>query len=290
MAEKIDMAGGGMLEREIESAARVAAQAAAEAGREIERIRRSGDLAVRYKAESNLVTAADTAAERIIIDRIRTVFPADSILSEEFNPDYTKADFSHGRLWIIDPVDGTTNYARGHNHVGISIAFAIDGAVQSAIVHAPFQGETFTAVRGLGAFMNGMPIHVSEVSRLKSALVATGFPYVRDELTQISSRVADVLSACQDIRRLGAASLDLSWVACGRLEAYYEDVQPWDMAAGGLIAREAGAAVLHLGSGGALPDEINGQGLLVCVPALAGQFIELLSDRMSSKTIRSQER
>jgi myo-inositol-1(or 4)-monophosphatase len=149
-------------------------------------------------------------------------------------------------VWIIDPIDGTTNYAHGHFQVGVSIACAIDAKVVAGAVFAPFLGELFTASLGAGAFLNGEPISVSPTDRLESALIATGFPYDRANVPNICKRLQALLSRCRDIRRLGAASLDICWVACGRLDAYYEEtINPWDGAAACLIAREAGARIGH---------------------------------------------
>ena len=153
---------------------------------------------------------------------------------------------ANGPVWVIDPIDGTTNYAHGHYQVGVSVAFAVDSTVLVAAVEAPFLGESFSAIKGQGAFLNGKPIQVRTISSAEEALVATGFPYRRGNLKNICSRVERVLGRCRDLRRIGAATIDISWVACGRLDAFYEEgLMPWDVAAAGLIAREAGATVGH---------------------------------------------
>jgi myo-inositol-1(or 4)-monophosphatase len=198
------------------------------------------------KAARNLVTTADLASEKAIIETILGHFPTHAILAEESSDPASAATFNTGPVWIIDPIDGTTNYAHGHNQVGVSVAYAVDGVVHAGAVLAPFQGELFTATKGGGAFCNNDPIRATETQTLSDALIATGFPYDRSNIDRICARLLHLLRTCRDIRRIGAASVDISWVACGRLDAFYEEtLSPWDGAAGCLIAREAGAKVGH---------------------------------------------
>jgi len=220
---------------------------AAERGAAIAREQRETlSVEVSFKAARNLVTTADLACERAIIDFIQERYPGHTILAEESSALVTPERCQQGPVWVIDPIDGTTNYAHGHYQVGVSIAFAVDGTVLAGVVAAPFLGEVFTAIKGRGAYCNGRPIRVREVAAIDDALIATGFPYKRENLKNICSRVERVLGQCRDLRRIGAASLDISWVACGRLDGFYEEtLMPWDIAAAGLIAREAGAQVGH---------------------------------------------
>ena len=206
--------------------------------------RASLSVSVSFKGDRNLVTTADIACEKVIIDTIREAFPDHQILAEESAQSTSPDAYAHGPVWVIDPIDGTTNYAHGHFQVGISIGCAIDGIAYAGVVAAPFLNEVFTATKGGGAFCNGQRISISGVDSITDALIATGFPYDRSNAAAISARLERILRQCRDIRRLGAASLDLCWVACGRLDAYYEEcLNPWDCLAGGLIAREAGAAI-----------------------------------------------
>lgn len=236
-----------------------------EAAKIITSLRASRSVNIEKKGVRDLVTRADREAESIIRSIIAERFPDHGFLGEESSGELLAVPDLSGPLWIIDPVDGTTNYAHGHPAVGISIAFAISGIVQVGVVASPFQDEVFEAVRGKGARLNGAPIRVSGAEFLSEALVATGFPYNRSDISSIMRNLAEVLPVCRDIRRIGAASLDLCWVACGRLDAFYETLLPWDLAAGALIAREAGAVVGHFGppptSG--WPDELRGERLLV---------------------------
>ena len=204
------------------------------------------NFSVSFKGSRDLVTSADVACEKSIKETIRSHFPDHTILAEESTQDRSPKEYGTGYVWIIDPIDGTTNYAHGHPHVGISIACALNGSVIVGVVVAPFLNETFTATKGEGAFLNGNKITCTSTDTIEGMLVTTGFPYSRDNIKNICGRIERVASQCRDIRRLGAASLDLCWVACGRLDAYFEEtLRPWDGAAGGLIAKEAGAVIGH---------------------------------------------
>ena len=188
---------------------------------------------------------------------------------------------------MIDPIDGTTNYAHGHFQVGISIGFTWDGMADVGVVAAPFLDEVFHATRGGGAFLNNKRIAASDTRLIADALLTTGFPYQRDNATNISHRIKRLLGRCRDIRRLGAASLDLCWVACGRLDGYYEEcLQPWDCVAGGIIAREAGAIIAHFDYDNDLqratqdyPGDLYVDNIVVANPALMDEFLSVLNQR-----------
>lgn len=260
----------------------LALEAARAAGKIVVELRSSNSLTVSYKAARSMVTSADLAAEKLIIESIKKEFPSHSILSEEGYSEIQPQNLKIGPWWIIDPVDGTTNYARGHLHVGVSIAFAVDGVVQCGVVHSPFLQETYTAVRGDGARLNGEQISVNRESSLAQAIIATGFPYVRDNVEGLAERVRVILGHCQDLRRLGACSLDVSWVASGRLDAFYETVSPWDMAAAALVAREAGAltANLHRPMGEkSLPADLDGQNFFAAAPAIFDELKGLFTGK-----------
>lgn len=224
----------------------VAVKAAHQGGAIAREQRADSSVSISLKAARNLVTTADLAAEKAIIETILAAFPGHKFLAEESSQNAKPEDFASGPVWIIDPIDGTTNYAHGHNHVGVSIAYAVDGVVEAGAVLAPFQGEIFTATRGGGAFLNEKPIRATDTATLSDALIATGFPYERSNINNICGRLNTLLRTCRDIRRLGAASLDICWVACGRIDVFYEEtLNPWDGAAGCLVAKEAGARVGH---------------------------------------------
>ena len=242
------------------------------AGEEIRRQR--SQLDIRFKGGDELVTQADVAADQIIRDSIQSNYPDHQILSEELAPD---ADTNHEHLWIIDPTDGTVNYAHHHPQVAISIAYYHKGSAQLAVVHNPFLEETFSAEKGAGAWLNGENIHCAATEDLRRAIVATGFPYHKNTIPQLINRLSYILEKCADLRRLGSAALDICWVACGRLDAYYETVKPWDFAAAQLIAREAGAQFghFHQPPAGENP-EIWSENILISVPALFEPIKSLL--------------
>ena len=250
------------------------------AGAIIVDLRQRNAVEISYKDPINLVTTADLAAERSILDAIRARFPSHRILSEEASPTFADPSWYREPLWIVDPVDGTTNYAHGHHHVGVSIAYAMGGEVQVGVVFAPFLNELFSAARGLGTTMNGKPIRCSSTAEIGKALVATGTPYHKREIIdQIMTQYRSVLMECRDFRRNGAASLDCCWVAAGRVDAYFETVAPWDIAAGGLIATEAGARRGNLVPpplGATLPRDLEGREFIVAAPAIFDRLCELL--------------
>ena len=193
---------------------------------------------VRKKGAIDLVTDADTQAEAVIIDTLSAAFPDHGILAEESG----KHDGSGGR-WIIDPLDGTTNFAHCLPLFSVSIAFAQEDTLLAGFVLAPLLGELFVGIKDQGAQLNGSPISVSSTATLGDSLLVTGFPYDHPTfLDSLMSRFSRCLTATQGVRRLGSAALDLCYVACGRFDGFWEQhLKPWDTAAGVLIAAEAGA-------------------------------------------------
>jgi myo-inositol-1(or 4)-monophosphatase len=231
------MAGdGGPFAVELETAFAAAAEAA------VLIAARAGADRVREKERADLVTEVDEAAERVIIARIRARFPHDRIVAEES----ASAAVASGRRWIVDPIDGTTNFVHGHPFACASVAFADDEGPAVGVIHAPLLGEVFHAVRGGGAFVNGKPMRVSEVDSPSRALLATGFPFKRGkgDLDAYMRLVADAIRATHDVRRAGSAALDMAFVAAGRVDGYFEiGVGPWDIAAGVVMVLEAGGRV-----------------------------------------------
>jgi myo-inositol-1(or 4)-monophosphatase len=246
--------------------------------------RESLSVSVSFKDVRNLVTTADLACEKVIVDTIKEHYPDHTILAEESSSSVTPQACTSGPVWVIDPIDGTTNYAHGHFHVGISIGFAVDSVAQVGVVVAPFYGEVFSAVRGGGAYLNDTRIQVSKVSSIDDALVCTGFPYKRGNIKNICARLERVVTRCRDLRRLGAASLDISWVACGRLDAFYEEtLNPWDVVAARLIAHEAGAVFGHFPYdcdsqkvSAAYSGDLFADNLIVAAPGCLRELSELL--------------
>lgn len=197
---------------------------------------------VQAKRDRDYVTQVDQLVERAIVARIRARFPDHAILGEESG---STAGTSGAPLWVIDPIDGTTNFIHGLPQWSVSIALCIADVPQIAVVRDPCKAETFSAERGQGAWLNGLPMTASGCATLRQALVATAMPFRFSETHAEALRVfGEVQAACDDQRRGGSAALDLAWVAAGRLDAYYElGIYPWDIAAGDLLVSEAGGVV-----------------------------------------------
>jgi myo-inositol-1(or 4)-monophosphatase len=189
----------------------------------------------------DLVTAVDREAERMIVGMLHEAFPTHAIVAEESE----SPPPAEGPCWYVDPIDGTTNFAHGYPHFAVSIGLVENGRFQLGVVHDPLRDETFAALNGSGARLNGSPIAVSAVARLQDALLGTGFPYDRrDRPAFYLAFVEAALRRSHGIRRAGSAALDLCYLACGRLEAYWEwNLHAWDTAAGALILSEAGGRI-----------------------------------------------
>jgi myo-inositol-1(or 4)-monophosphatase len=217
---------------------------------------------------TDMVSEMDRASEALIVKGILRERPDDAILGEETGG----RDGSSGVRWVIDPLDGTTNYLYRHPTWSVSIGVEVDGEAHVGVVAAPGHHEVFTAVRGQGARLNGAPIAVTDEAELASALVGTGFGYLASRRAAQAELLPDLLPKVRDIRRNGVASLDLCWVACGRLDAYFEaGGQPWDVAAGLLIATEAGARASGLDGGPVAPESV-----MVAAPGVAAELFDLL--------------
>jgi myo-inositol-1(or 4)-monophosphatase len=211
---------------------------------------RAGDILLKHwgkahtvqkKGAIDLVTEADIASEKAVTEIIRSVFPEHSIHAEESGISQKSGPYK----WIIDPLDGTTNFAHSLPDFAVSIAFACDGEPVFGLVLNPVTEELFCGMQDYGATLNGHLIHVSSTKDIGEALLVTGFPYdLQSHIQPIMRRVERCLKASQGIRRLGSAALDLCYVACGRFEGFWEqNLSPWDTAAGVVIAREAGAKI-----------------------------------------------
>jgi len=223
-------------------------RAAVEAARRAGRILAEGlegPMGVSMKGPREVVTDMDRAAEAVIVETVRAAFPGAVIMAEEGSPSPAQGD----RVWIVDPLDGTNNYAHGYPFFSVAIAVEEAGAPAAGVVYDPLRDELFAAEAGLGATRNGAPIAVSTAARLSDSLVATGFPYGRAEGTENNlANLNRFILAVRGIRRGGSAELDLCYVACGRLDGFWElGLKAWDVSAGGLIVREAGGTVTNFG-------------------------------------------
>lgn len=206
-------------------------------------------LQVRHKGDIDLVTEADLASEKKILEILGEFSPGTPILTEE-DPSLRTSIRETG-CWIVDPLDGTTNFAHGFPWYAVSIAFGGTKGIEAGVIYAPYQKDLFYAVKGHGAWRNGERIRISHVTRLREALLATGFPYDVQTCTDpVMDALKAVIKNAQGVRRAGAAALDLAYVACGRLDGFWEvKLKPWDTAAGMLLVEEAGGKVTDFGAG-----------------------------------------
>jgi myo-inositol-1(or 4)-monophosphatase len=216
-----------------------AACRAALTGGQIIRERYNQPHAVTMKGAINLVTETDLASEAAIVASLQRDTPTIAIMAEETTDSHHR---TADRLWVVDPLDGTTNFAHGFPHFAVSIALLDREAIQVAAIYQPMTDELFCASTGGGAWLNDRAIRVSQTDRPIEALIGTGFPYeIEQTLADVLRQLAAVLPRVRDIRRAGAAALDLAYVACARLDGFYEiNLQPWDTAAGWLLVEEAG--------------------------------------------------
>lgn len=201
---------------------------------------------IEHKGKIDLVTNVDLQSEEMITRALQEAFPEDDLLAEERG---FQRKGKSSRLWLVDPLDGTTNFAHGFPFVSISVALEIDGTIVFAVVYNPVIGEYFEAEKDKGATLNKETIHVSENAELQGCLFSTGFPYdIQEHPEGHMERLGRVLMTTQGIRRGGSAAIDLCYVACGRFDAFYEKkLAPWDTAAGKLVVEEAGGRISTFG-------------------------------------------
>ncbi|MCL6472549.1 MAG: inositol monophosphatase [Firmicutes bacterium] len=239
-----------------------AVELAVKAGKQIKKVSRQTHT-ITYKGVVDLVTEADLQSETLITKGIKERYPDHGILAEEEGISKAESDY----LWIIDPLDGTTNYAHNFPIYAVSIALEYRGEVIVGVIYDPNLDELFTAEKGKGAYLNGSPIEVSKTKELDKSLLATGFPYYfRNNPNQILDLFTAFSLKAQGIRRAGAATIDYAALACGRFDGYWEvGLKPWDMAAGSLIAIEAGARITRF-DGSAfdirIPEMVASNGLI----------------------------
>jgi myo-inositol-1(or 4)-monophosphatase len=220
-------------------------------------------------SKTDVVTAADVAVEKLVRARLADLRPGEPVFGEETGG----ADAAPGEVcWVVDPIDGTVNYLYGYPSYAVSLAAQVDGVSVAAVVLEPVSGREWTAVRGGGSWCDGQPLRVSDATRLDLSLVATGFAYRVERRERQAAGVARLLPKVRDIRRAGAASLDLCAVAAGWVDGYFEHgLSRWDWAGGALVAEEAGAVVR-------LPDAVGPDLTFCATPGIADQLLGLLED------------
>jgi myo-inositol-1(or 4)-monophosphatase len=248
-------------------AARAAGSIINRAALDIESVR------VSQKKANDFVTEVDHAAEAAIIETLLTAYPGHGILAEESGNTHGAQDSEF--VWIIDPLDGTTNFIHGLPVYCVSIALAVRGKVEQAVVYDPTRNDLFTATKGRGAFMNDRRIRVSKRTQLKESLVSTGFPYRQgDNFDQYLVMMGEVMQRSAGLRRPGAAALDLAYVAAGFTDAFFEKgLQPWDVAAGSLLVTEAGGLV---GNFTGESDFLDQQECIAGNPRVYGQLVSVV--------------
>ena len=209
---------------------------------------RDGAQEISEKTETDFVTAVDLRVQRMIFEELSALDPSVQFIGEE--KDNREVD-RHGKVWILDPVDGTTNFIHDFHHSVISLAYAEQRVTKYGIVYCPYTGEVIEARLGEGAWCNGVPMKVSQKTSLSQCLISTGTsPAYRDCTDVTFARMRRIFERCQDIRRIGSAALELSYLACGRLDGFYEEIlKLWDYAAAQLMIREAGGIAVEYGEG-----------------------------------------
>ncbi|MDZ7919640.1 inositol monophosphatase family protein [Rhodoferax sp.] len=248
-------------------AARTAGSIINRAALDIESVR------VSQKKANDFVTEVDHAAEQAIIETLLTAYPGHGILAEESGNEHGAKDSEF--VWIIDPLDGTTNFIHGLPVYCVSIALAVRGKVEQAVVYDPTRNDLFTATKGRGAFLNDRRIRVSKRTQLKESLISTGFPFRQgDNFNQYLQMMGDVMQRTAGLRRPGSAALDLAYVAAGYTEGFFElGLQPWDVAAGSLLVTEAGGLVGNFTGEAEFLDQ---QEILAGTPRVYGQMVSIL--------------
>ncbi|MDO9406302.1 MAG: inositol monophosphatase family protein [Polaromonas sp.] len=228
---------------------------------------------VSVKQTNDFVTEIDQAAEAAIIETLLTAYPGHGIMAEESGSEHGAKDSDY--VWIIDPLDGTTNFSHGFPVYCVSIALAVRGKVEQAVVYDPTRNDIFSASRGRGAYMNDRRIRVAKRTRLQECLISTGFPYrPGDKLKAHLAMLGEVISQTAGVRRPGAAALDLAYVAAGFSDGFFESgLKAWDMAAGSLLVTEAGGLV---GNFTGEADFLNQQECLAANPRIYGQLVATL--------------
>ncbi len=231
-------------------------------------------LKVSTKSPNDFVTEVDQAAEQAIIETLLTAYPGHGILAEESGRAHGAKDSDY--VWIIDPLDGTTNFIHGLPVYAVSIALAFRGQVQQAVVYDPSRNDLFYASKGRGAYLNDKRLRVSKRSRLHEALVGTGFPFRKgDNLKRYLQMFETIMQSCAGLRRPGAAALDLCYVAAGYYDGFFETgLSPWDVAAGSLLITEAGGLI---GNFTGEPDYLFQREVVAGNPRIYAQLVQILS-------------
>ena len=258
----------------------IAVKAARRAGQIINRASNDLDLLkVTTKQPNDFVTEVDRAAESAIIETLQDAYPQYGILAEESGQTAGKGSQDGEFQWIIDPLDGTTNFIHGLQQYAVSIALARNGVLEQAVIFDPNRNELFTASKGAGAFLNERRIRVSRRTKLQESLIGTGFPYrIFDHADTYLEIFKELTRRTAGLRRPGAASLDLAYVACGRYDGFWEfGLAPWDMAAGALLISEAGGLVSDLRGDG---NYLTSGNIVAGTPKVFAPLLGIIQDKL----------
>ena len=257
-------------------AARAAGSIINRAALDIESVR------ISQKKVNDFVTEVDHAAEQVIIETLLTAYPGHGIWAEESGREFGAQDSEF--VWIIDPLDGTTNFIHGLPVYCVSIALAVRGKVEQAVIYDPTRNDLFTATKGRGAFLNDRRLRVSKRTELKGCLISTGFPFrENDDFAQYLSMMGDVMQKTAGLRRPGSAALDLAYVAAGFTDGFFElGLQPWDVAAGSLLVTEAGGLI---GNFTGESDFLEQEECLAGAPRIYGQLVSMLGKYSKFATV-----
>ncbi|MCE2782770.1 inositol monophosphatase family protein [Limnohabitans sp.] len=228
---------------------------------------------ISQKQVNDFVTEVDHASEKIIIETLLTAYPDHGILAEESGTEHGNAASDH--IWIIDPLDGTTNFIHGFPVYCVSIALQVRGKIEQAVIYDPTRNDLFTATKGRGAFMNDRRLRVSKRIRMEECIISTGFPFRKgDNFNQYLRMMGDVMQRTAGLRRPGAAALDLAYVAAGFTDGFFETgLSPWDVAAGSLLVTEAGGLI---GNFTGESDFLEQKECLAGAPRIYGQLVSIL--------------
>ena len=243
-------------------------------------------VATEYKGDVDLVTEADRSSEKLIVLRLEAAFPSHGIYGEEG----TRSGLENEYRWYVDPLDGTTNFAHGFpafcvilglEHRAKGLGAGADGELVAGVIYDPLRDEMFVAEKGRGAWLNGGRVHVSKIARLQESLTGTGFPSKKRHDSPNVHFYQEVTLRSHGVRRAGSAGLDLAYVACGRLDGFWEfNLNPWDTSAGVLLVREAGGAVTHFDGG---PFTLDSREVLATNGLIQGEMVHLFTEMFAGR-------
>ena len=269
----------------------VAQSLAKDVGREIRQIVESSrPVTISHKGVSDLVTEVDVWSEKLITERVNRDFPGELVIGEETSQAFSEARglslpelVAENTCWIVDPLDGTTNFSNRIPYCAISIGVTVNGIKKIGVVYDPFKDELFAATAGCGATLNGAPIKVGEKDKLIDSVAATGFPNDRwQRWKEYQPTIEALIMSCRNVRSYGAAAIDLCWVACGRFDAFLEfNLKPWDVAAGALIIEEAGGRLKSFGNKDGEPFSLFARAFAASGKNLFDPLIETVSPTLA---------